>query len=86
VATRAIIDGVIDKQRRAKEVGLSTGHIRVLEGVMADPDHRLPEDKLTSTLLATGALLPYPDGSEWYYPHPLLTINLLRRKQAGSSP
>jgi hypothetical protein len=84
-ATAAIVEGVIDRQRLAQEVGLDRGHIRVLESLMADPDHHLPEDDRVGDLLANGSLLPYPDGSEWYYPHPLLTINFLRRRQAGSS-
>jgi hypothetical protein len=31
-------------------------------------------------------LLPYSNGSEWYYPHPLLTMHLVRTKPAGSAP
>jgi hypothetical protein len=59
------------------------GHIDVLEAVMRDPDHRLPEDDLVWELLTLSRLLPYPDHSEWFYPHPLLTLHLLSR--AGST-
>ncbi|WP_437751198.1 hypothetical protein [Sorangium sp. So ce1389] len=85
VATAALVDRVLDERRRRRETGLHRGHIRLLEAVAADPDHRLPEDELAYKLLTYGALLPYPDGSEWYYPHPLLTLNLVRAKPTGSS-
>lgn len=84
-ATPAIVDKVIDERRRRREMGLTREKIRILEAVAADPDHRLPDGDDARSLLATGALLPYPDGSEWYYPHPLLTMNLVRVKRAGST-
>lgn len=73
-----MVEKVLDERRRHWEIGLTRGHIRVLEEVAADPEHRLPDDELAQKLLTTGALLPYPDGSEWYYPHPLLTMRFLR--------
>jgi hypothetical protein len=84
-ATAEIADKVLEERRLRREMGLHRGHIRVLEEVLADPSHRLPEDELAGKLLTTGALLPYPDGSEWYYPHPLLTMKLLRARPAGST-
>lgn len=84
-ATSALVDKALDELRRQREIGLHRGHIRLLEEVMADPDHLLPADELAGKLLTTGALLPYPDGSEWYYPHPLLTMRLLRKRQPGST-
>lgn len=84
-ATPETIDAVIDERRRHWETGLTRGHIRVLEAIAADPEHRLIDDPLAQKLLMTGALLPYPDGSEWYYPHPLLTMRFLRVMPAGSS-
>ena len=80
VATSAQVDEVLDERRRRREIGLTRGHIQVLEAVANDPEHRLPDDPLAQKLLTYGALLPYPDGSEWYYPHPLLTIRFLRVK------
>jgi hypothetical protein len=87
-ASAEIVDAVIDERRRHWETGLHRGHIRVLEGIVNDPEHQLPDlpdDPLAQRLLANGALLPYPDGSEWYYPHPLLMMRFIRRKAAGSS-
>ena len=81
-ATEAIVDSVIDQERRLLETGLHRGHIGALEAVMADPDHRLPKDDLVWDLLTLSRLLPYPDHSEWFYPHPLLTLHFL--KQPGS--
>ena len=82
-ATDDIIDSVIDQERRLLETGLHRGHIDVLQAVMRDPDHRLPKDDLVWELLTLSRLLPYPDHSEWFYPHPLLTRYLLSR--AGST-
>jgi hypothetical protein len=77
-ATPDIVDSVIDDIRRLIEHGVHRGHIAVLEAVMRDPDHRLPQyDQLVSELLTMSRLLPYPDHSEWFYPHPLLTCHLL---------
>jgi hypothetical protein len=76
-ATEDIIESVIDDERRLLETGMHRGHIDVLEAVMRDPDHRLPKDNLVWELLTLSRLLPYPDHSEWYYPHPLLTRHLL---------
>ena len=84
-ATDDLVAKVLDERRLRREIGLHRGHIKLLEAVIKDPEHRLPEDELAYKLLTNGALLPYPDGSEWYYPHPLLTMNLVRVKPTGSS-
>jgi len=83
-ATEEIVDSVIDQERRLLETGLHRGHIDVLEAVMRDPDHRLPKDDLVWELLTLSRLLPYPDHSEWFYPHPLLTRHLLSRTGSTS--
>lgn len=80
--TKAIVDDAIDERRRRRETGLHVGHEKIMAAIAADPDHRLPADPLAHDLVAYGAVLPYPDGSEWYYPHPLLMIRFVR-KQAG---
>lgn len=77
-ATDTLISSVIDEARRTRERGLNAGHIAVLEKVMSDPRRLMPESPLTPELLNTFALLPYPNESEWFYPHPLLTLHLLR--------
>lgn len=77
-ATDELINRVLDERRRLRETGLHKGHIRVLEEIAQDPKHRLPEDPLAQDLLSYGTLLPYPNESEWYYPHPLLLLNLLQ--------
>lgn len=82
-ATAELVDEVIDDQRRKRETGLHAGHARVLEAVIAEPRRRLPADPLAHKLVTYGAVLPYPDGSEWYYPHPLLMIRFVRAP-AGS--
>jgi hypothetical protein len=81
--TEEIADSVIDQERRLLETGLHRGHIEVLEAVMQDPAHHLPENELVWDLLTLSRLLPYPDHTEWFHPHPLLTRYLL--KPAGST-
>lgn len=83
-ATPALVDKVIDEQRRLLEGGLDAGHIEVLESVVADPLRRLPKGEVARELLDYGKLLPYPNESEWYYPHPLLMMHLVRRPPIGS--
>jgi hypothetical protein len=46
---------------------------------MADPAHLLPDEESVEDLLDSFYLLPYPNESEWYYPHPLLTMHLVKR-------
>ncbi|MEZ4312069.1 MAG: hypothetical protein R3F14_28920 [Polyangiaceae bacterium] len=82
-ATKEILDRVLREQRLRQETGLHTGHLRVLQAIADDPNHRLPDDPLVDELLDTFSLLPYPNESEWYYPNPLLTMNLVR-PSAGS--
>ncbi|AUX21523.1 uncharacterized protein SOCEGT47_020090 [Sorangium cellulosum] len=77
-ATDEIVAGAVDEARRDRERGLDVGHLGVLRAVMADAQRQLPEDARARQLLDWGHLLPYPNESEWYYPHPLLTLHLLR--------
>jgi hypothetical protein len=83
-ATDAIVDEVIDEARRDRELGLDAGHIALLRQVMDDPERQLPKDPLARKLLDWGHLLPYPNESEWYYPHPLLTLRLLKRRGSAA--
>jgi hypothetical protein len=85
VASDEIIEKALDKVRRLRERGLHRGHLRLLEEVAADPKHRLPEGPLAQELLIYGTLLPYPNKVEWYYPHPLLMMHLLKVPSAPSA-
>jgi predicted ATPase len=76
-ATPELVKEVLDEWRRRFETGISSVHIQLLEMVMRDPEHRLPLNELAHELLDYQQLLPYPNDSEWYYPHPLLTMHLL---------
>ncbi len=76
--TDEIVEKVLDERRRHRETGLHKGHIRMLEEVAHDPEHRLPEGPLAQELLAYGTLLPFPNDSEWYYPHPLLLRHVVK--------
>lgn len=85
VADEALVDDVLNEARRLLEAGLDRGHLDVLEAVVRDADHVLPEDERARDLLSYGQLLPYPNESEWYYPHPLLTMHLVRTRPPSSS-
>ncbi len=78
VADLDVIELVVDRQRRQFEEGIHAGHLSVLREVMDDPHHRLPDNKLVSELVANFWLLPFPNKSTWWYPHPLLTLNMLQ--------
>jgi hypothetical protein len=83
-ATPELVKQVLDEWRLRQETGLHTGHIQLLQDVMKDPEHRLPPGELAQELLNYQHLLPYPNDSEWYYPHPLLTMHLVRPPPTGS--
>lgn len=74
--TRAVSDTMvataIDERRRDLELGLDAGHLAVLREVMANP-MQLPAAERTEELIRNQWLLPYPNESLWWYPHPLLT-------------
>lgn len=84
-ADQAMMSSVLDKARRLLETGLDKGHIAVLQAIADDPLRELPRDPTARELLEYGHLLPYPNESEWYFPHPLLTLHKVRLKEAGSS-
>lgn len=73
----AIVEAVIDDRRRVVEEGLNHRHLELLQQVMDDPRHLLPADERTLELLNNLWLLPYPNESIWWFPHPLLTRKLL---------
>lgn len=78
MATPEAVEQVLEDRRRQRELGLHQDHIRLLAQIAKDPEHQLPGGPLAQELLTYGALLPYPDGSEWYYPHPLLMRRLVK--------
>ncbi|HVG58786.1 MAG TPA: hypothetical protein VNA24_09545 [Hyalangium sp.] len=83
-ATPDAVKQVLDEWRLRQETGLHKGHLELLEEVARDPEHRLPANELAYQLLHYQHLLPYPNESEWYYPHPLLTMHLVRTSPVGS--
>ncbi len=78
-ASAPIVDEVLDELRRLYEIGLNKEHIELLERIAADPQHELPGDPLVIELLQQDRLLPFSNGSEWFFPHPLLTLNKVTR-------
>ncbi len=77
-ASRAdLVEAVLRQHRLDIERGLHTGHIAVLKSVKDDPEHRCPEGDLVWELFRSEVLLPHPDGSPWYYPHPILLLGRL---------
>ena len=74
--TDSMVAAAIDERRRELELGLDAGHLAVLRDVMANPG-QLPSDERTEELIRNQWLLPYPNESLWWYPHPLLTLRQL---------
>lgn len=77
---------VLDAARLLCETGLNEAHRRLLAKVADDPRHLLPEGPDVYDLLQWDRLLPYPNESEWFYPHPLLTLRFLAPSGSASSP
>jgi len=77
-ATEAMVDGVIDEARRLIESGLRKEHVALLKAIALDPAHELPAGANAEDLLSFARLLPYPNESEWFYPHPLLLISKVK--------
>lgn len=78
VVTSKHVDRAIKEVRQVLEIGMHRGDIDLLHSIATDPDHRLPDGPIARELLTYGRLLPYPNESEWFYPHPLLTLSLVR--------
>lgn len=70
--TDEMVASAIDERRRDLELGLDAGHLAVLREVMGNPG-QLPAADCTEELIRNQWLLPYPNESLWWYPHPLLT-------------
>jgi hypothetical protein len=83
-ATGPLVDQVLREARQLLETGLDAGHIKALEDAARDPRHLIPDDPRARELLDYGKLLPYPNEIEWYYPHPLLTMHMVRTTPGSS--
>lgn len=78
-ADEAAIDEVIDEWRRLVEMGINRRHIELLAALLDDQE--LPDDDKIPDMLNRGWILPYPNESEWYFPHPLLMkVKLAERR------
>ena len=81
-ADAASIDRAIEERRRVREEPWSVRHARVLrdvQGCRTLPDLSAEADgpEFLDQLVDSFQLLPYPNESMWWYPHPLLTLNRL---------
>lgn len=85
IAPMDAVERVIDRARRDKEEGLNRDEIRLLQEVANDPERRLPASELAERLVAYHHLLPYPNRSTWYFPHPLLTMALVHLPSGSSA-
>ncbi|MBL8679289.1 MAG: hypothetical protein JNK05_09000 [Myxococcales bacterium] len=73
------VDEAIDEERRRIEGTLSQQDYDLLRFVVESKQH-LPQERndLWLELLTTDRVLAYSNGSEWYFPHPLLMQKRLR--------
>ncbi len=83
--TDAIVDFTLREARRLKEAEITDKEIELLEHVMGDPSRRLPEGDMAAALVDQQRLLAYPNETTWYYPHPLLTLALLKNQPGSPS-
>lgn len=67
----AIVDGALDSLREETEAGLTQKHLNVLRRLLENPDV-LPDDGVVAEMLDLCLILPYPNESGWFFPHPLL--------------
>lgn len=81
----AMVEYALRESRRAKERAMNAGEIELLEQLMLDPQRKLPEGDVAAQLVAEQRLLAYPNETTWYYPHPLLTLALLKPKHGSPS-
>lgn len=83
--TRGIVDITLREARRRKEAAMNGEEIGLLERLMIDPERKLPSGHVAAALASRQCLLAYPNETTWYYPHPLLTLALLKpgRGSAG---
>jgi hypothetical protein len=86
VATLPLVDELVEYERQTFSTGFHRGYDDVLCRVRDDPEHQLPDvepradgSNLVDELLARYWLLPYRNGKEWFYPHPLLLNRLSPR-------
>lgn len=70
-ADELVVDAAIETLRHETEAGLTRGHLDILRELIEAPGE-LPNSELVGEMLDLCLILPYPNESEWYYPHPLL--------------
>lgn len=75
--SEALVERVVDAERRSISDGLNLDQIELLKGLARDPDHRLPGSDIAIDLLEQQLILSYPNKDAWYLPHPLLMITLI---------
>ncbi|WP_181233867.1 AAA family ATPase [Enhygromyxa salina] len=80
---RDVLQRTLREARTHREYYMTKAEIELLERVMRDPDRELPGDELALTLLQQRRLLAYPNETTWYYPHPLLTLALLKPERGS---
>ena len=76
-ASDDVVERAIEHMREETEGGLTRRHLDVLRGLLANPGE-LPDDEVVGEMLDVCLILPYPNESEWYFPHPLLLKVKLR--------
>jgi hypothetical protein len=76
--TASIVEQAIDNLREETEGGLTRKRLDILRALLASSGE-LPDDDLVAEMLDVCLILPYPNESEWFFPHPLLLKAKLRK-------
>ncbi|MCA9687044.1 MAG: hypothetical protein KC457_33060, partial [Myxococcales bacterium] len=66
-----VVEQAIESLREETEAGLTSRHMEILRSLLADPE-LLPDDDAVAEMLDVCLILPYPNQSEWFFPHPML--------------
>lgn len=74
-----VVEQAIERMREETEAGLTRKHLQLLRDIQTNPDE-LPDDPVVAEMLDVCLILPYPNQSEWYFPHPLLLKVKLRSR------
>lgn len=78
VVSGAMVDEVLKQWRHVYESGLFKEQIAILNEVAKNPKDDPGDNDRVRELVRYGRLLPYPNDSEWFYPHPLLTLSKVK--------
>ncbi|MDP3278916.1 MAG: P-loop NTPase fold protein [Deltaproteobacteria bacterium] len=80
VVDEDLVDRVLTAHRKNVEESLFKEDYELLGKIMLDPLHELLDRDRAAGLLRDQKLMVYPNESEWFFPHPMLSRKLSQRQ------